>query len=204
MGVSEEMLASVVPDAVATVLSGLGFTVRKERRWEYRAESESAEVSIGYNYNYLRVMVRPISAPPGEEHDFVESPFVLEALAPGLPEAERYPRDMTRASSNVVRGEVNRQLRLLMDYCQPLLRGERGAWSKVEGFMREWWEFRRPKEGESTEHFANRLRVAAFAALQDEHHWTALDLYDRIPGGYLTSEDRKRRRQAGKHTFPMR
>jgi hypothetical protein len=200
----EDMFPGIARDCFREFLSGFGLTLREDLRTRFIAESPRCELLIGYNYNHVSVGFRRPNSDTDPYAGFIEIQYVLEVLAPHLTEAERFPAEMTWRSNDSLCAEARRLVRLVVQYCQPLLLGDLDAWAKVEKHWSDWWAFLRQSDSETKQEFADRLREAAEAALQKEEYWKARWLYLRMPSEYRTRQDRGYQEEAGRRAFVMR
>lgn len=200
----EDAFRLIVPQAVPGVLAGLAPAVEEEVLPVFVLHFENGDVRIGWNYNHVATALRQPCCGSVQSSELVDLHHVLEVAAPQLNEQERYPYDMTRSSRDQIRDEVVRRLMLVRDHSLELLSGDGERWREVITWYHEWLAFRRCQPEESQEQCAERLRAAASQALDEGRYWRAGDLYWRIHPQYATKEDRRRRREAARHTFVRR
>lgn len=198
----KETLEHALNEACGVLISDYGF-VLSEGDYAFCLVSEFVEIRVAYNFNYVHTTLKMRFAGIVEEQSFVDIYDVLAALAPHLSEADRYPKEALFSDTTIV--EVNRHIRLIVEWCKPLLRGDYSAWSKVTQYLQEERSLWHPRDGESEVDYLNRLRTVAYNAYQRQEYWAASRLYDYMSSCVkLTRDDRRRLSEAKKHIFTMR
>lgn len=230
---TEIILEKAVSESISTLLSEFGFHLRKDPVWkEVYAESDLWQIRVACANTYVaigmrllseardapdlqkaaqdvntyrqpltfKMMLCPAKAPSKELVDLF---LVLEALAPGVPESDRYPRYLS--GNGIIPGEINRQLRLLVEHCRPLLEGDIEQWSIVREIERYGFGTKQT-ENETRDQYIIRLRETAQGALRRKEYWKADSFYGLLALvlDKMSIPDRIRWWRASRHIFLLR
>ncbi|MDO8682519.1 MAG: hypothetical protein Q7N50_03445 [Armatimonadota bacterium] len=195
----EKALDEAIAGSVNSILTPMGFDIRKVNWLEYVAESDKVQVYIAHARTTVKTAIGLLAEP----RDLVELHWVLEALLPEMNEADRYPKQVRDNTS--IQPELERQLHLLTNHCVGLLKGDLAVWARLREFMRDLGG-RLRRDDESNEQYAFRLRRAALRAWERKHYWELSGLYGILfvdTNTRLTLKDHYRWYQARRHTFPI-
>lgn len=176
------------------VLDELGFQVKKECQWRFRAVSPEYELFIylGRFGGYVQFYLRRLPATPGQEAERVDLQWALAVLAPDVPELKRWPRQFMLGGllAGELRREIERKADLISGYLRDLLSGDPDLWHKVTDAARTEGGLAKRSE-ETREEYVKRLRIEADAAWLDCAHWTVKSRYEairRLSGGLDVAE----------------
>lgn len=91
--------------------------------------------------------------------------IILHIVAPDVQFAPRYAR-----SSKKMREEIKRQVRVLIQYCRPMLEGDFSAWPSIVKFGRILWS---PAGGETMEVWTSKMKQILSDLLQRKDYLLA-------------------------------
>jgi hypothetical protein len=186
---AEIEFGKAVPLLVARNLSICGFALRKDNSRIFIAESQFCRLTIILEWVTIVVMVKPLSNDIGVDYKEVELIGVLKALAP-----ETEFQMIWMEGPEKIEGEIDRQLRLLIKYCKPILEGDFAQWPDVEAFIEKGKSIRPPERpNETRQEWMTRLREEAQEAYQRGDYIAASSKYFTIVahGEMLTDEEQK-------------
>lgn len=130
MADAQTVFSEAVEESFRIHLSGLGLSLEKVDNRMFVAQSRHCRISVVLDYGVIYMGIKPSFPNSDTEYEEVSLHSVLEALAPELGYRAREFR-----RPEVIPAEVDRQLRLLVEYCAPIIRGETSAWAKVQDFL---------------------------------------------------------------------
>lgn len=205
---AQRLFAEAVRDCAEPVFRDLGFTLLTESRRSYLAVSDffAIRVFLGRFDSYVQFQVGPLAGDQAEPTSLLDLHWVLTAVAPQLPELDRWPRLLL--FGGLARGELRREVQsksqLVARHLGGLLGRDERAWERVKEDAASKFGARKRLEETKDEYIA-RLRCAAQSAWQDHGYWSVRYLYCEIRrlGASLTPAERLRLWWANRWTFDI-
>ncbi len=186
-----EVFQEEVPAAFAYLESRYGFALRRDDDYAFTASSRACEIAIELDWGSVVVSVRRLDG--GRS---VRLSFIVGAVDPEVLFLPRYPWGPEEA-----REEVERQARLLLAYCAPLLEGDFTRWSALEAHQQAVLdEWRRESERLVREARVKLVRRRAAEAFATRDFATAAQLYGSIKE-HLSPEETQRLEYAHRRTI---
>lgn len=180
-----------VPTAFAFLSASYRFDLRREDDYAFTATSTQCEIIIELEWGSVALSLKPV----GQAHA-VRLAFIVGAVDPEILFLPRYPWGPDEAQD-----EIDRQARLLLEYCEPLLRGDFSRWTALEAHQQAVLdEWRRESERLVSEARVKLVRKRAEGAYLSRSYAEAARLYESIRES-LSEQDRRRLDYARRRTI---
>lgn len=180
-----------VPTAFAFLSGSYGFDLRREDDYAFTASSPRCEIVIELDWGSVVLTLKPVGYEQG-----VRLAFIVGAVNQDILFLPRYPWGPDEALD-----EIERQARLLREYCEPLLRGDFSRWTALEAHQQSVLdEWRRESERLVSEARVKLVRKRAEGAYLGRSYAEAARLYESIRE-HLSEQDRRRLEYARRRTI---
>jgi len=200
---SEQILKDTVKEEAPVILRRWNPAISDESDLRTRIETEYLHICISYSLTYVNTEIQSPANQIGRSP--IPLMYVLEAIAPQLPDSVSFPRYLhIFTGKGAVSGEAIRFLRLVSEYCYPLLDGDKDAWSVLEKWSVDWGG-RVQRRGEKNADFLKNLKHRAQYAWARGNERFAYEFYSmyQMRGGHMTFQDRWCLMRSSMHEFPM-